>query len=252
MYDQSITSGGIMSVDTPRPTLQELLRTYGPDAVKAAQDAAIEAKAPDHPTFWAEWLADPANTEVHAPTAAPRHPQPPRKTHETCDGCGWPHWVNEMRVIGGRAYREGCEPERVHPLGATIAERASVTAEELRQIRAADLAYSRPEYTKAERDWGERRAKIQLDFNAELREEWPDLPALLTEHGGFGAQAIVQGRGRPEAAMRRRERLDELGPCPLTLLGDRTHTVGVYGPATELTESARAVQAWKAAQGARS
>ena len=135
------------------------------------------------------------------------------------------------------------------PLGAQVTDRTSVTHDELHEIPLAERAYALPEETDAEQAWRKKRDEIERQYTIELEAEWPAMRDVIREHGAFKAYDISLKRGPSKADVGRSRALVVIGPSPITPQDRRTYTVGVYGPATGLTESARAVVAWKAAMG---
>ena len=102
-------------------TLDELSRKYGQPAIEDAFTAAEENKARDTMAYVTKILEkgepESLKTTGDGPAtgrngARPTGGRPARRdnSHALCDSCGQPHWINEMFVINGRAYRDGCVP----------------------------------------------------------------------------------------------------------------------------------------------
>ena len=128
VYDQSITSGGIMTADTPgprraatraRPSPKELFDELGEAAYELAKAAALKAKARDHHVFMCDWAANPKNTDAITSAQARVQAQAQQRTRAApqssdkvrCDGCRRPHWINGMAEFGGEALCPGCMGE---------------------------------------------------------------------------------------------------------------------------------------------
>ncbi len=227
-------------------SLDEMARKYQQSAVEEAGQEAESRKVRDGLAYMTKTLenGEPGNLKTSESARNGHQPGARKKSQVLCDGCGWPHWVDGMRVIGGQAYAKDCVPSSTCPLGAEVEERTGVSQRELDHMPREQIAYARSEPYPPAEEWKEKRNEITRQLIMEQQIEWPDMVELREQHGWLKAWGILMKRPPSKAGEKYAARINEQGNMPLRHWGDIRYTVGIYGPSQEMTPSARAVSAW--------
>ncbi len=94
-------------------SLDEMARKYKPSAVEGAGHEAESRKVHDTLAYMTKTLenGEPGNLKTGDAPARNGARRSRDESHVLCDGCGRPHWRNEMFVVSGRAYKDGCVPD---------------------------------------------------------------------------------------------------------------------------------------------